>query len=62
MKKNIRKSIFNMIFGTYRSVAYFIYNALPRRMPKPSITETIDIVIPAISRRIWIYCHCVWRD
>lgn len=58
-KKNVRKSIFNLIFGTYRSVAYFIYNALPRRMPKPSETEIIDIVIPAIEKDLDILPLCL---
>lgn len=58
-RKNIRKSIFNLIFGTYRSVAYFIYNAMPRRMPKPSQTEMIDVVIPAIEKDLDILPLCL---
>lgn len=58
-RKNIRKSFYNLIFGTYRSVAYFIYNAMTTRMPKASQTEIIDVVIPAIEKDLDILPLCI---
>ncbi len=38
------------MFGTYRTVDYYLCSKLPVRMPKPDTSVEIDVVVPAVAK------------
>ena len=45
-----KKGLYNLVFGTYRTIDYYFSSQLPVMMPKPADGIAVDVVIPAVAK------------
>lgn len=50
LSKLNKKGLYNLVFGTYRTVDYFFSSLFPVCMPKPNENVEIDVVVPAVAK------------